>query len=69
MGDGPGVVAARNEEGRSDVTQERWREVKAILARALERAPEERCAYLDEAYKLQGDTAKARESYQKFLTL
>jgi hypothetical protein len=43
--------------------------VKAILARALERAPEERCAYLDEAYKLQGDTAKARESYQKFLTL
>ncbi len=49
MGDGPGVVAARNEEGRGKVTQERWQEVKAILAGALERTPEERRVYLDEA--------------------
>ncbi|MGH9648678.1 MAG: protein kinase domain-containing protein [Bryobacteraceae bacterium] len=49
MGNGPRLVAARNEEGRSDVTPERWQEVKAILASALERAPEERHIYLDEA--------------------
>ncbi len=31
------------------MTQERWQEVKAILAAALERAPEERRVYLDQA--------------------
>jgi hypothetical protein len=29
--------------------QERWQEVKAILAGTLERAPEERRVYLDQA--------------------
>lgn len=49
MGDGPRVVAPRNEEGHRNVTQERWQEVKTILAGALERAPEERRVYLDQA--------------------
>jgi serine/threonine protein kinase/tetratricopeptide (TPR) repeat protein len=49
MGDGPRLVAARNEEGRSDVTPERWQEVKTILAGALERQPQERALYLDQA--------------------
>ena len=31
------------------MTQERWQEVKKVLARALERAPGERNAYLDQA--------------------
>ncbi|HEV3482934.1 MAG TPA: protein kinase [Candidatus Acidoferrales bacterium] len=49
MGDGAGVVAARNEEGHRKVTQERWQEVKKVLAGALERPPEERSVYLDQA--------------------
>jgi eukaryotic-like serine/threonine-protein kinase len=49
MGDGAGVAAARNEEGRRNVMQERWQEVKEVLAAALERAPEERRVYLDQA--------------------
>ena len=40
MGDGPRLVAARNEEERKNVTPERWQEVKKVLAGALERAPE-----------------------------
>ena len=35
------LVPAQNEERCSDVTPERWQEVKAILAGALERAPED----------------------------
>ncbi|MBZ5696142.1 MAG: protein kinase [Acidobacteriia bacterium] len=49
MGDSPGMAAARVEEGRKQVTPERWQEVKKVLAAALERAPEERRAYLDQS--------------------
>jgi eukaryotic-like serine/threonine-protein kinase len=52
MGDGAGLAAARNgtrgEKG-SDVTPERWQEVKKVLAAVLEKKPEERTAYLDRA--------------------
>jgi len=49
MGDGPRLAAPRNEEVRENVTQDRWQEVKKVLAGALERAPGERRAYLDRA--------------------
>jgi serine/threonine protein kinase/Tol biopolymer transport system component len=49
MGDGPRLAAPRNEEVRKSVTPERWQEVKKVLAGALERAPAERHAYLDQA--------------------
>jgi serine/threonine protein kinase/Tol biopolymer transport system component len=52
MGDGARLAAARNgtrgEKG-SDVTPERWQEVKKVLAAVLEKTPEERTAYLDRA--------------------
>jgi hypothetical protein len=41
--------APRIEEGRRQVTPERWQAVKKILAAALERPPAERAAYLDSA--------------------
>lgn len=49
MGDGPRLAAPRIEKIRGNVTQERWQEVKRVLAGALERAPGERDAYLDQA--------------------
>jgi serine/threonine protein kinase/WD40 repeat protein len=49
MGDGARLAAAGNEEGCKQVTPERWQEVKVILAGALEREPEERRVYLDQA--------------------
>jgi predicted ATPase len=49
MGDSPRMASARVEEGFSQVTPERWQEVKKVLADALERAPEERGVYLDQA--------------------
>jgi eukaryotic-like serine/threonine-protein kinase len=41
--------SAPNGAGHTQVTPERWQEVKKVLAGALERAPEERRAYLDQA--------------------
>jgi TolB-like protein/tetratricopeptide (TPR) repeat protein len=49
MGDGARLAAPRIEEVRGNVTPERWQEVKKVLAGALERAPGERPAYLDQA--------------------
>jgi TolB-like protein len=49
MGDRPRLAAPRIEEERTNVTQEHWQEVKKLLAAALERAPGERKAYLDQA--------------------
>ena len=49
MGDSPRLAAPRIEETRANVMQERWQEVKKVLADALERAPGERHAYLDQA--------------------
>jgi TolB-like protein len=49
MGDGARLAAPRIEEERKNVTQDRWKEVKKVLADALERAPGERNAYLDQA--------------------
>jgi predicted ATPase len=37
------------EEGLTEVTSERWQEVRKVLAEALERTPEERRVYLDQA--------------------
>jgi serine/threonine protein kinase len=44
-----GLISKRVGAGRTQVTPERWQEVKKVLAAALERAPEERGAYLDQA--------------------
>jgi TolB-like protein len=50
MGCRPRLAAARNEKQRdAEVTPERWREVKELLAAALEREPEERPGYLHQA--------------------
>jgi eukaryotic-like serine/threonine-protein kinase len=49
MGDGSRLAAPRIEEGRTDVTPERWQEVKKVLAAALERAAQDRSVYLDKA--------------------
>jgi serine/threonine protein kinase len=49
MDDGPRLAPSRIEEARCNVTPERWQEVKKVLAGALERAPGERPAYLDQA--------------------
>jgi serine/threonine protein kinase/tetratricopeptide (TPR) repeat protein len=49
MGNGPRVAATRNEEqGNTRVKPERWQQVKAMLAAALERAPDERNDYLNQ---------------------
>src|SRR3984893_154934 len=49
MGNGPCLAAARNEEqGHQHVTPERWQQVKAVLAAALEQAPDERDDYLNQ---------------------
>ncbi len=49
MGHGARLAAPGIEEVRGIVTPERWQEVKNVLAAALERAPGERPAYLDQA--------------------
>jgi eukaryotic-like serine/threonine-protein kinase len=49
MGDGACVAAARNEKGSGNMTPEAWQEIKKVLAEALERTPEQRSAYLDQA--------------------
>jgi serine/threonine protein kinase/tetratricopeptide (TPR) repeat protein len=49
MGHGSRLASTRNEEGRRDMTPERWQEVKKVLAGALERPSGEREAYLEEA--------------------
>jgi TolB-like protein len=43
------MAAPRIEEKRRKLMQERWQEVKKVLAGALERAPGERAIYLDRA--------------------
>jgi serine/threonine protein kinase len=48
-GDRWGLASARFKEGSREVTPERWQEVKKVLAGALERKPEQRRVYLDEA--------------------
>jgi eukaryotic-like serine/threonine-protein kinase len=47
VGDGASVAEARVETGRGRVNPERWKEVKKVLAGALERTPEQRSVYLD----------------------
>jgi eukaryotic-like serine/threonine-protein kinase len=49
MGHGARLAAARNEKrGCRHVTPERWQQVKAVLAAALERPPEQRRDYLNQ---------------------
>jgi eukaryotic-like serine/threonine-protein kinase len=48
VGDGARLAAARAKEGQAGVTPERWQEVKSVLAEALERAPADRQAYLEQ---------------------
>jgi Tol biopolymer transport system component/tRNA A-37 threonylcarbamoyl transferase component Bud32 len=49
MGDRSRLVAARDEARRTQVTPEQWRQVKGILASALEQPPDARQAFLDRA--------------------
>jgi eukaryotic-like serine/threonine-protein kinase len=49
MGHRSRLAAPRIEEKRRKLMQERWQEVKKVLAGALERAPGERAVYLDRA--------------------
>jgi serine/threonine protein kinase len=49
MGNRAGLASARVEEGRKQVTPERWQEMKKVLAGALEQTPTERRSYLDRA--------------------
>jgi eukaryotic-like serine/threonine-protein kinase len=49
MGNGTRLAATRNEEqGNKSMTPERWQQVKAMLAAALEKAPDERNDYLNQ---------------------
>src|SRR6202163_780705 len=49
MGNGTRLAATRNEEqGNKRMTPEWWQQVKAMLAAALERAPDERNDYLNQ---------------------
>jgi hypothetical protein len=47
MGDGAGLAEEGNRQRRGRMTPEQWKEVKEVLAGALELAPEKRRAYLD----------------------
>src|SRR4029077_6083755 len=58
MSNGPGLASSRNEQGRTQVTPEHWR-VKQLFQSALERASEQRAAYLQEACA--GDDALRQE--------
>jgi serine/threonine protein kinase/tetratricopeptide (TPR) repeat protein len=49
MGHGPSMAATRAEKEPTKMTPERRQEVKKVLAGALERPPEHRRAYLDQA--------------------
>jgi serine/threonine-protein kinase len=49
MGDGASMAEARAEKERGDVKPEQWQEIKRVLAGALEKTPQERTVYLDEA--------------------
>jgi eukaryotic-like serine/threonine-protein kinase len=48
MDNGPDVAASGVDQGRTPMTPERWQQVRAMLAGALERAPADRAAYLDQ---------------------
>src|SRR5438477_12698683 len=48
MDGGEGVALSRAERGRNLMKAERWEKVIAVFQSALERAPEERAAFLDE---------------------
>ena len=48
MDHGPDVASSRDDYGLKTMTPERWEQVRAMLASALERAPEDRAAYLDQ---------------------
>jgi serine/threonine protein kinase len=58
MDNGPGLASSGNEQGSTQVTPEHWR-VKQLFQSALERASDERAAYLQEACA--GDEALRRE--------
>jgi eukaryotic-like serine/threonine-protein kinase len=49
MGHRTRVAPARIEMGSGEVTPDRWQEVKNLLAAALERPPQERSGYLEQA--------------------
>jgi len=43
------MAASREEQGRTDMTPERWQQVCDLLRKALELAPQQRSALLDRA--------------------
>ena len=49
MDDGQGLALPRAERGRKLMKAERWKEVNDLFQSAVERAPGERVAFLDEA--------------------
>src|SRR6266436_4866324 len=50
MDHGRDVASSRDDQGRTpmSMTPERWQQVRSMLAAALERAPADRAAYLDQ---------------------
>src|SRR6476619_5069036 len=49
MDHGQGLALPRTERGRKLMKPERWKQVSDLFQSAIERAPEERAAFLDEA--------------------
>ena len=59
MDHGEGVALSGAERGRNLMKAERWKQVIDLFQSAVERAPEERAAFLDEA--CHGDEGLCRE--------
>src|SRR5258707_7250532 len=59
MDHGEGLALSRAERGRNLMRAERWKQVNDLFQSAVERAPEQRAAFLDEA--CQGDEPLRRE--------
>src|SRR5580704_2109596 len=49
LGHGPAMAASTDEQHSRRMTPERWEQIRDVLERALELAPDERSAFLDEA--------------------
>jgi serine/threonine protein kinase/Tfp pilus assembly protein PilF len=62
MDGGEGVALSRAERGRNVMKPERWEKVIDLFQSALERAPEERAAFLDEACHDDEDMRREVES-------
>src|SRR5438045_493757 len=59
MDHGEGLALPRAERGRNLMNAQRWQQVNDLFHSAVERAPEERAAFVDEACR--GDESLCRE--------